>query len=162
MEAEVRHTRKSPDKDDAPSLPFHVPLPGGAGGILADEMGLGKTVQVASFLGALFRCRRARACIVVAPLSLVDNWEKEIRQWAPGVRVAVYHGSATAARRTLRSIASAGGILITTYGTLTTRLDELTETAGRYLVGPPIGERKEWKRGLVPGHDAFESRWGGG
>lgn len=145
-----------------PVLPFHVPLPGGAGGILADEMGLGKTVQVAAFLGGLFRSRRARACVVVAPLSLVDNWAKEIRQWAPGVRVAIYHGAAGTARKALRQVASKGGVLVTTYGTVSTRIEELREMADRFLTGPPVGERKEWKRGLVPGHDAFEQRWGGG
>ena len=34
--------------------------------------------------------------LIVAPLSLVSQWESEAKEWAPDVNVVVYHGSADA------------------------------------------------------------------
>ena len=34
--------------------------------------------------------------LVVAPLSLVSQWESETREWAPDMNCIVYHGSADA------------------------------------------------------------------
>lgn len=56
----------------------------GAGALLADDMGLGKTLSTLIFLAEWFRSWRDKlgteppACLVVCPLSLVDNWAIEI------------------------------------------------------------------------------------
>lgn len=50
------------------------------GAILADDMGTGKTLVALSVMWALCRHGRAKS-IVVCPLSLVRNWEMEIRKW---------------------------------------------------------------------------------
>ena len=55
----------------------------GAGGCLADDMGLGKTVQTIAFL--LARAAEGPS-LVLAPTSVVPNWESEIRKFAPGLR----------------------------------------------------------------------------
>ena len=57
----------------------------GLGGLLADDMGLGKTVQA---LAAL----RGRT-LVVAPTSLLGNWQDEITRFRPGLSASVYHGA---------------------------------------------------------------------
>ena len=57
----------------------------GMGGILADDMGLGKTVQVLASLGP-------GRHLVVAPTSVVRNWEIEAGKFRPDLRVCVYHG----------------------------------------------------------------------
>ena len=67
--------------------------------ILADEMGLGKTIQSIGFLTKVQRIPRAHVrgpFLIVAPLSLVSQWESETKEWAPDINVVVYHGSADA------------------------------------------------------------------
>lgn len=67
--------------------------------ILADEMGLGKTIQSIGFLQGLQRLPKVHVrgpFLIVAPLSLVSQWESETKEWAPDVNVVVYHGSADA------------------------------------------------------------------
>ena len=51
-------------------------------GILADEMGLGKTLQSLSFLGYLKYVKNIEGpFLVVAPLSTLNNWNKEVQKW---------------------------------------------------------------------------------
>jgi superfamily II DNA or RNA helicase len=79
----------------------------GLGGCLADDMGLGKTIT----LIALHLHRATGPTLVVCPASLLGNWEREIRRFAPGVPVHRYHGST-------RSIMDTDGFVLTTYGTM--------------------------------------------
>ncbi|ORY40365.1 hypothetical protein BCR33DRAFT_740236 [Rhizoclosmatium globosum] len=63
--------------------------------ILADEMGLGKTVQSTVFLDYLHtRCKVKGPFLVIAPLSTIGNWEREIQRWSD-MNVIVYHGRET-------------------------------------------------------------------
>ena len=89
----------------------------GFGSILADDMGLGKTLQVIALLLKFKeegRLEGGHPALVVAPTTLLSNWEKEIRRFAPSLRAFVYHG---ASRRRLepRFIAQTD-ILLTSYG----------------------------------------------
>lgn len=63
-------------------------------GILADEMGLGKTIQVIGFMATLFREHNCFPFLIVVPNSTCANWRREIKQWAPSLRVVAYFGSA--------------------------------------------------------------------
>ncbi len=63
-----------------------------SGGILADDMGLGKTVQaIALLLWAKSKYKR-KLNLVVAPTSVVPNWEREIKKFAPGLKTVVWQG----------------------------------------------------------------------
>ncbi|GAA4924021.1 SNF2-related protein [Streptomyces coeruleoprunus] len=88
----------------------------GLGGCLADDMGLGKTVTVIAL--HLHRARTAPT-LVVCPASLLGNWQREIRRFAPGVPVLRFHGTA----RTLDG--ADGGFVLTTYGTMRTSAERL-------------------------------------
>lgn len=65
----------------------------GFGGILADDMGLGKTVQtLAHILFEKEAGRLDRPALVIAPTSLVGNWQREAKQFTPQLRVLALHG----------------------------------------------------------------------
>lgn len=61
--------------------------------ILADEMGLGKTVQVVALISSLVEDKpNCWPFLIVVPNSTCPNWRRELKQWAPGLRVVTYHG----------------------------------------------------------------------
>ena len=62
-------------------------------GILGDEMGLGKTVQATALIGQLHNQGDVKPTIVVAPASVLENWEREVTAWLPSAWVMKYHGS---------------------------------------------------------------------
>jgi chromodomain-helicase-DNA-binding protein 7 len=67
--------------------------------ILADEMGLGKTIQSVGFLHQLRFNPKTKVngpFLIVAPLSLINQWQGEIETWAPKMNCLVYHGSSEA------------------------------------------------------------------
>ncbi|QGZ91041.1 DEAD/DEAH box helicase [Microcystis aeruginosa] len=65
----------------------------GLGACLADDMGLGKTPQLIAFLLALKEeDMLVNPVLVVAPTSVVNNWEHELRKFAPTLAVFVHHG----------------------------------------------------------------------
>lgn len=63
-------------------------------GILADDMGLGKTLQALAHIAAENENGQSAGspCLVVAPTSVVPNWEMEARKFAPSLKVLVLHG----------------------------------------------------------------------
>lgn len=67
----------------------------GIGCILADEMGLGKTLQAIALLQSEKNAGRGPS-LVVAPATLLENWRREIRQFAPDLRVLVHAGAGRA------------------------------------------------------------------
>ncbi|MBU1665452.1 MAG: restriction endonuclease [Gammaproteobacteria bacterium] len=75
------------------------------GGLLADDMGLGKTLQLLAFLAQAFAdTPDLPPALVVAPVALLDNWQKEIeRFFAPGTfRVLTLYDRELKARRVSR------------------------------------------------------------
>lgn len=62
------------------------------GCILGDEMGLGKTMQVISVILS-HQSQSVMPTLVVAPISLLANWEREISKFAPSLRVKIHHGA---------------------------------------------------------------------
>ena len=62
------------------------------GCILGDEMGLGKTLQVVALLMDRHNANKGPS-LVVSPVSLLENWRREISRFAPELRVLVHHGS---------------------------------------------------------------------
>jgi SNF2 family DNA or RNA helicase len=70
----------------------------GLGGCLADDMGLGKTVQIIARLlqeRELAKQRRIKQLpptLLVAPTSVVGNWQREIQKFAPELKATIHHG----------------------------------------------------------------------
>jgi len=75
------------------------------GAILADDMGLGKTFQLLSLMaGLLERDRRIAPMLVVAPVSLLENWTEEANKFfVPGTfSILTAYGNLLAALRVPR------------------------------------------------------------
>ena len=66
----------------------------GLSGILADDMGLGKTLQTLAHIQCEHEAGRLdRPVLVVAPVSLMGNWQREAARFCPGLKTLVLHGS---------------------------------------------------------------------
>ncbi|MFV2055861.1 MAG: SNF2-related protein [Thiohalomonadales bacterium] len=62
-------------------------------GILADDMGLGKTIQtLAHLLIEKEQGRADRPSLVIAPTSLMFNWNQEVKKFAPSLKVLTLWG----------------------------------------------------------------------
>ncbi|KAJ8601054.1 hypothetical protein CTAYLR_004482 [Chrysophaeum taylorii] len=102
------------------------------GCVLADEMGLGKTAQVCNYLAAAAATTTTGgASLVVAPLSTMGHWVRELESWT-SLRVCAYHDQGRDARD-LRRYYEWGpnkthlrfDVLVTTYDELMRDADEL-------------------------------------
>lgn len=83
-------------------------------GLLCDDMGLGKTHQAMALFLTLREYQGVAApFLVVCPTSVISHWRDKIRDHAPGLTAAVYHG----AERDLEA-AVASGVVLTSYGIL--------------------------------------------
>ncbi|CAN5865046.1 hypothetical protein BH23ACT12_BH23ACT12_14840 [soil metagenome] len=60
--------------------------------LLADDMGLGKTVQAAVALARLRTQGLIASALVVAPVGLLAQWRRMLKQWAPKLSVATIRG----------------------------------------------------------------------
>jgi hypothetical protein len=88
----------------------------GFGGILADDMGLGKTIQTLAHILVEKEAGRLDApALVVAPTSLMGNWQAEAARFAPGLRVLLLHGKERAA---LFGEIGRADLVLTTYALL--------------------------------------------
>jgi len=121
----------------------------GLGACLADDMGLGKTVQLLALLLAERehaaargdrgqfkgsaqtpatktktvtgnpRPKRLAPTLLICPMSVVGNWEREAQRFAPGLRVHVHHGPERLAEKKFTREARANDLVITTYALAT-------------------------------------------
>ena len=63
------------------------------GGILADDMGLGKTIQALTILAHSHEdVSVTKPSLIVAPTSVVYNWQEEIKRFTPGLKTYLYMG----------------------------------------------------------------------
>ena len=85
----------------------------GMGGILADDMGLGKTLQTFAYLLSVRRSEDPPA-LVVAPSSLLFNWQQEARRFAPSLRTVVVSGPPCQRQELMKEFANAD-LVVTSY-----------------------------------------------
>ncbi|MDD3937810.1 DEAD/DEAH box helicase [Rhodoferax sp.] len=65
----------------------------GLAGILADDMGLGKTLQTLVHIQIEKDAGRlTQPALIIAPVSLMGNWQREAERFCPGLRSLVIHG----------------------------------------------------------------------
>ena len=104
----------------------------GFGACLADDMGLGKTLQAISLLAAIKEGHVKRQAsrkgafagcpfLVVAPPSLIFNWEQEIKRFYPLLKVYLYQGKERSLER------EGDDVMLTTYGLIRRDIGRLKE-----------------------------------
>ena len=86
----------------------------GFGSILADEMGLGKSIQLIYFIKEVLKENKDAKILIVAPTSLIYNWENEFNKFGNELNYQVIAGLKAKREELLNNPKS--NILITTYG----------------------------------------------
>ncbi|KAI7866134.1 SNF2 family N-terminal domain-containing protein [Spinellus fusiger] len=122
------------------------------GGILSDDMGLGKTIQAIALIldnqcqdatpfdeiESSFKGKqkqkgdplKVKGTLVVCPVSLIAQWEKEINQkTSPPLSVLVYHG---AGRKSSPAILAKYDVIITSYNVLSGDVGRDTDKLGTH------------------------------
>ncbi len=97
----------------------------GAGGILADDMGLGKTIQGLAFLAELYARETKSKFLVVGPPAALGVWRSAAEQFVPDLPLHVHHGPERRQAQKTRG----GGIILTTFTTLSRDLTESAESS---------------------------------
>ena len=128
----------------------------GLGACLADDMGLGKTAQLLALLvderarraltpmgrrqsdtsGTAARTERPRLgpTLVLCPMSLVGNWQREAARFAPKLAVYVHHGPDRLAGRAFTRHAGKVDLVLSTYGLATRDVELLASVRWRRIV----------------------------
>lgn len=88
----------------------------GLGACLADDMGLGKTVQLIAFLLYLQEeDALENSVLLVCPTSVLGNWEREVKRFAPKLKVMVHHGDKRAKSKAFAKAVQGKNLVITSY-----------------------------------------------
>ena len=103
----------------------------GLHGVLADDMGLGKTMQTLTHILAEKQKGNTLPNLVVAPTSVVENWQREAAQFAPSLKVTILQG---ADRHRRFSDLSDTDIALTSYALLHRDLEQFSQQRFHLLV----------------------------
>lgn len=151
----------------------------GLGACLADDMGLGKTLQLLA-LEARDRERRDdhprggiadrepsaapeiepdRAAgispsLLLCPMSLIGNWQREAAKFTPDLRVYAHHGGDRVHGRELRDRLGEVDLVVTSYGTAIRDAEELGEVRWHRVI---LDEAQAIKNSLSRGARAARS-----
>lgn len=112
----------------------------GLGGCLADDMGLGKSVQLLALLvhersGMTRRSKHwPGPTLLVCPMSIVGNWQREAARFAPDLRVHVHHGRDRLDGDEFAMQAQRADLVLTTYSLAARDHDDLAEVSWRRIV----------------------------
>ncbi|MDP4013907.1 MAG: DEAD/DEAH box helicase [Candidatus Nanopelagicales bacterium] len=117
----------------------------GMGGLLADDMGLGKTIQLLALIARdapregnraadADVAGRALPTLLVCPMSLVGNWEREAARFTPDLRVHVHHGAERSRGEAFEQAVAQSDLVVTTYSLLARDAAALREIGWRRIV----------------------------
>lgn len=107
----------------------------GLGACLADDMGLGKTPQLIAFLLHLKEQNAlTKPTLIVCPTSVLGNWEREVKRFAPDLRVVQYHGEGRPKGKDFAKAAAKFDLVITSYALVYRDLKELQTVSWQGVV----------------------------
>ena len=124
------------------------------GGILADDMGLGKTVQAIATLVSEREEAGAEVgpTLVVCPMSVAQQWAREIARFAPGLVVHLHHGPSRLADQAFVEAARSSDVVITSYDVATRDVELLAHVAWDRLL---LDEAQDAKNPRTKRHRAL-------
>jgi len=91
----------------------------GLGACLADDMGLGKTIEFIALMLHERANRRGKSwpgpTLLICPMSVIGNWEKEVERFGPSLSVMVHHGAGRLSGTAFEKKAKKHDLVISTY-----------------------------------------------
>ena len=114
----------------------------GMGACLADDMGLGKTIQLIALLQSERQqpaegapeAERVGPTLLVAPMSVLGNWHRELTRFAPELVVHVHHGLERPQGDRFLHVAQRADVVVTTYALVTRDKELLNQVEWRRVV----------------------------
>ncbi|HAN30046.1 MAG TPA: hypothetical protein DCQ06_00475 [Myxococcales bacterium] len=103
---------------------------------MADDMGLGKTVQALTLLLSEAESKRSAGLptMVVAPTSVVQNWEQEVKRFAPSLKVMSLRTTTRAERVQRLAKIKDYDLVLTSYALLRLDNEVLVKERFHYLI----------------------------
>jgi SNF2 family DNA or RNA helicase len=98
--------------------------------ILADQMGLGKTIQIIGLL-LLHPPTPQSPALIVCPTTLIANWAREIKKFAPEMTIMVHRG---AGRAGIFRQLMATQVVITTYDTVVSDISIIRSVQWSFVI----------------------------
>ncbi len=87
------------------------------GACLADDMGLGKTIQMIAYFSYVKETEKPEhPALIIAPTSVLGNWQKEFEKFAPHLRVKLHYGPNRAKEEKFAEAIQNYDVVITSYG----------------------------------------------
>ena len=92
-------------------------------------MGLGKTVQICAYLKGLFDSDKIKKVIIVVPATMKSYWYAELSKWcSTAPDIMMFEDKKKSEReKQIKSLKKKGGVLITSYGMVTSERINLQE-----------------------------------
>jgi len=100
------------------------------GACLADDMGLGKTIQIIAFILSQRKKVAHNTNLIVVPASLIFNWQRELKKFAPSIQVKTIYG---ADRAKVVADFDRYEVILTSYGTLLADIRFLKDYRFNYI-----------------------------
>ncbi|PAD67826.1 ATP-dependent helicase [Bacillus sp. 7586-K] len=97
------------------------------GACLADDMGLGKTIQMIAYFSYVKKHERPeQPALIIAPTSVLGNWQKEFEKFAPHLRVKLHYGPNRAKEEKFTTSIQEADVVLTSYGLSHADFEELS------------------------------------
>jgi SNF2 family DNA or RNA helicase len=107
----------------------------GLGACLADDMGLGKTIQFIAFLLHLKEQDvLEKSTLLVCPTSVLGNWEREVKKFAPTLKVLQYHGDKRPKGKAFQEAVKKHDLVITSYALIHRDIKSLQGVSWQIIV----------------------------
>jgi hypothetical protein len=106
----------------------------GLGACLADDMGLGKTVQALALVQRDWEAGVRQPVLLVCPMSVIGNWQREAERFTSGLPVLVHHGQARRKDASFATLAGEHAIVLCSYALLHRDIELLRSVRWRGVV----------------------------
>ena len=99
-------------------------------------MGLGKTVQICAYLKGMFDSETIKRALIIVPATMKSYWLAELKKWCYGApNIMAFEDKKKSDReQQIRKLKKQGGVLVTSYGMISSERLNLSEMRYDVLV----------------------------